>query len=289
MKNMKKVAVGVFALVSGYAFSGTMGPACTQENVTTPCEKTAWEIGAYGIDLQPSLGTPFDAFSYVPGTTLDQPILPNWNWGFNVEAGYHFGSGKDINLNWYQNNGNATMIENGKFKSNWDAANAELGQSINLSSNQTLRVFGGVQYARIYTDIRDSTSKIFMSSLFNGFGPRAGMDMKYNLATNFGIYAKAATALLTGNSSYNVLGLLGGYNRRVIAELEAKLGADYTYEIAQGAFTVDAGYMWFNYFNAVQGLSANTLADKSNSVSVKVLGDYSASGPYVGLKYVGNV
>jgi len=319
MLNLKKTAIAVLALGSSAVFAGTMGPVCTPGNVTVPCPSSGWAIGGQALVLQVMSDNNLSfATSTNPATgfvSVNTNVSAQWDWGFQIEGTYHFNTGNDITLTWYHID---TSWNNGSFvpsivpdlavgfgnKNRWDAVNGEFGQFIDVSANSKMRFHGGFQFASIKDNIRAAATIVdptigtatFIADLsgnaqYNGFGPRVGLDLNYVFGNGFGIYAKAAAAVLVGSSKHSftvgaddlVFGTtfgatIGGSRTAVIPELEAKLGANYTYAMAQGDLTLDAGYMWFDYLNA---LNATVLPITAT--------DFSAAGPYFGLKYVGNV
>lgn len=70
-------------------------------------------------------------------------------------------------------------------------------------------------------------------------------------------------------------------NTTVVPEFDAKLGINYAYPLAQGDLVFDAGYMWVDYLNIHQ----NTVNAGGNVGR----GSFAVTGPYVGLRLVGEV
>jgi len=327
-----KAALAVLALSSSAVFAGTMGPVCTPGNVTVPCERTAWDFGVQALYLQPTLSASngYDFYSTdFDGVRRYHDFDPDWGWGFKLEGSYHFHTGNDLNVNWYHMNkktenhygdfflsGFSPLVGNilsTRFEPKWDAVNVELGQHVDFSEWKVIRFHGGVQYARIEHDysanlttpfaltnlvgvVPGSPFRIFSAETkFNGFGPRVGADMSYNLGNGFAVYANGATALLIGQGKFRSnfglvpiltpFGIPGhGSKTTMVPEMEAKLGAKYTYAMAQGDLSLDAGYMWVNYWNA-----NHILVGHSDGTFTARESNFALSGPYVGLKWVGNV
>ena len=259
--------------------------------------------------------------------TSNNPVENNsaWKWGFKLEASYHFRTGNDLNLNWYHlipktttihSTSSATAIrinpaaptvfaeaiQTTSTRPSWDAVNLEFGQQVDFGVRKKIRFHGGAEYAHIKTifsagangtaidsgvSVVPQVISAAITSTYNGFGPRIGADMSYDLPKGFTMYAKGATSILVGSSSISssssdnednsVITSQNGKKTAIVPELEAKLGLNYSYAMAQGHLTLDGGYMWVNYFN--------TQIDESiNSDS-----NFAVQGPFVGLKWLGNV
>ena len=198
-------------------------------------------------------------------------------------------------------------------KSQWDAVNLEFGQHVDFGEFTNIRFHGGLEYARINTTVnlngssaehlaRNGTTVLIAAGTpvaysnnmnYNGVGPRLGSDMSYDWNNGLGVYANGAMAMLVGTNKFtrnNTPGIgaaaplsfsTAGSTTTVNPELEAKLGATYTYAMAQGDLTLDIGWMWVNYFGV------QTSATAMQGVVAK--SDFGVQGPFVGLKWLGNV
>jgi len=216
--------------------------------------------------------------------------------------------------------GNNIVTSNASFDLN--AVDLEGGQRFTTGAFD-IRMFAGVRYARIAqkltTDIPDGlgfgddfeatyyASQSF-SSTFRGIGPRIGADGRYCLSSGFGLDAHLGASLLVGNISSNyidqfiLVSAIGkdgipisdsafeaknNNTNRLVPNIDAKLGVDYTYAIPgchKSAIVFEAGYQTTNYFNASD---KSTVVDPSGTSFAyqNRTNDVSFDGIYFGVKY----
>ncbi|MBA2650182.1 MAG: hypothetical protein H0U75_11460 [Legionella sp.] len=309
MSSLTKTALAVFTLSSSVIFAGTMGPACIPGSVFVPCETVAWDFGISALYLQPIYDADFGYYNSVTQGAVQNYLAYNkpWDWGLKLEGSHQWGYGSDIHVEWYHLKATvgphafgpetigSTTVLSGLFEreNHWDAVNLEFAQQAN-AGQKLWRFHGGVQFASIKTHedrffplVGTTAGNAFRSTTFTGFGPRTGLDATYQFCNGWGVYAKSAVALLVGSSKFSnssnfvTQSYSYGSKSSMVPELEAKLGLDWVYGLAQGDITFDFGYMWFNYFNAQHNLNTTpTLGIES---------DFAASGLYFGVVYRGVV
>ncbi len=249
--------------------------------------------------------------------------VSNWGWGFMLEGAYYFNTGNDLNLNWYHINHAVDVQATGvdldayfftdvtsysiRHAPQWDAVNLEFGQLAHFGDVQNIRFHAGVEYLHLQRT-RTISAQLIDNDItyaltaedqykFNGFGPRLGADYTYNWGNGLSMYAKGATALMVGSQSfagsdyiteYGYTSTVSGTTTNVVPALEGKLGLSYDYALAQGDVSFDLGWMWVNYFNGLQGPYLSSDASR-NSDGTTVQINYALQGPYVGLKWIGNL
>lgn len=311
MLNLKKTAVAVLALGSSAVFAGTMGPVCTPGSVTVPCERTAWDFGAQALYLQ-TTGDDYYNYRSTLGGRIYDDFDHDWGWGFKIEGSYHFNTGNDVNVNWYHLQKETThsfdfatvgvgAILTSRVEPRWDAVNFEFGQHVDFGEQKNIRFHGGAQYAHIEreynfrSNLVGNATVLYGETEFNGFGPRLGMDMSYDLGNGLAIYGNTAGAILVGDSKFRntfpaaAVSNSRGERTQIVPEMEAKLGLTYTYAMAQGDLTLDVGYLWVNYFDALHNPQGFANASAFTSALVSSETNFAVNGPYIGGKWVGNV
>lgn len=315
---LKKTTLAVIGLIaSGFATAGTMGDVCTPGNVTVPCEANQWDFGIQALYLKAIYG---DARSSVI-FALDQPaeLKNKWNWGFNAEGSYHYGPGNDITIDWTHYSSNtdqdglvglipvpplvATFSMSNENR--LDQINVVAGQHTDVGLFKKIRFYGGMQYADLQVNVTDffpsfriaaiganSPIEFFDNTDFTGFGPVVGIDYSYNITPAIKVTANGSGSLLYGTTRYNAgylatnngLVLTSRYRalKTIVPTVEAKLGLNYEYNMAQGVMNFEGGYQVTNYFNALQAQPLQIILAPVSTIN------YGLYGPYLGVKYLGN-
>lgn len=235
MNQRNTLLIALLSLGCNMAAAGEMGPTCTSNTMTTPCDKSAWALEAQAVYLQasyPDAGTSFLTNQvFTPANTsytFNYPnVGPKWNWGFFLQGAYSFKNAKDITVDWLRIHGTSsttqTMVSyeatgtqntntsaSFNFSPQLDTVNAVLGQTFDFDAASSARLYAGVEYARLVKNIsnqyEDGSLYSNLLSSFNGFGPRIGVDLffePYNQPSRIPkskLYAKGAATLLAGTS-----------------------------------------------------------------------------------------
>lgn len=187
MLTLKKTMIILSSLTSGIVFAGTMGPVCSPEQVTIPCDARAWDIGIDALYLK-AIYNENDAFAgstsqYTETSNTNLEIISEstrlietptqWGTGFKLHGAYRFLTGKEVSLNWSHYNKTGAINKNlnpgltnfsnvpthTKAKPQWDAVNLELIQHADLGQRSHLQYHGGLQYVRI----KSSFNKVQLS------------------------------------------------------------------------------------------------------------------------------
>jgi len=158
------------------------------------------------------------------------------------------------------------------------------------------------------SNTRDGSLETHEKSDFSGIGPLAGLDASYYIGMGFGAVAHVDSALLVGNidvdsnafetentvitatqvfdnHTYNADDI-----QRVVPVVDMKLGLDYTYvfnNAANSDLTLEAGWQFSNYFNAVDRLHVVVadLPDLRGTIVNRTTSDFAIQGPYVSLVF----
>ena len=258
MKHVKTLSVALMAI-------GLSAPVLADSNATffVPSQHGGFKIAIDPLYLRNS-----------PGSSLGDS---SFEWGVFAQVGYLFPqTGNDLTVDY-------TYLRSGDDASmDLDTADLQIGQRLSTGAFD-VRLFSGIRYAHLNSLLNISTPENpqSLNSLFHGFGPQFGVDARYALDGNsgFGVDAHLNTAFLVGKlgSRYqSQTQYISESMNRVVPELDAKLGIDYTYPMSssssKSALVFELGYQTSNYVHALNS-------------SLNSSGDANLDGVYLDVKY----
>ncbi len=235
MRYVKPLSVAIMAI-------GLSAPCLANDTLTIPSQH-----GGFKLSVDPL---------YLRSNATDT----NYDWGTYAQIGYLFpATGNDLTVDYtYLRSGDKETLD-------LDSTDLEIGQRL-TTGDFDVRVFSGARYTHLKYALDSSTSdnQESLNNLFHGFGPRAGLDARYQLGGFLGFDTHLSTSLLAGTISTHLDSQKGGSisqsMTRVVPEVDAKLGIDYTYPMPanKNAVVIEVGYQTTNYFNTFGGSQDET-------------------------------
>jgi Legionella pneumophila major outer membrane protein precursor len=271
----------------------------------------------------------------------NEAIDPGHNAAFNVGLRYFVNEcGNDIELNWthldstdrdsfvadpnqfvgppFEIGPDASdfRLAHGEVDFEYDSVNLDAGHLLNAGGTVQVRVFGGLQFARISEDLtgtfesfdHTTSNSNTTESEFTGVGPRLGMKAQSNrgnlqflgeiagsaivgtMQSRMDFSADSPSLAGLGITPPNTQSLTSPDATRVVPSLDTKLGSSYTFPGTRyGLFKFEAGYQAAIYVNAVNQYSLTEVVTPPVTQSIGVFlrtvtplqSDFTVHGPYL--------
>lgn len=296
-------------------------------------------LGGDWLRLQ-SLNGDTDYVNSFPIDVLGPPVVisnisPNYRNGFYIFGGVRFGGVEDVAVGWTEfrsANSNAlvgfpvstlgnplVVTPRWLFPSQWGNVNgavsydldegyAELGHTVHFTSPWTLRLAGGVDYAKINSkmsvtaNLDGAGNTLFgfiNTSDTKGWGPRVAAAVIYHMPYGFALFADANMALLVTDRKINLqsINIADGlspsatFNTRdvIIPKFGTKLGLSYTYLFCQNGginvggtntkLKLEAGWQADVYLDAIEREQSSFIAEFNSQT---VTSNYGVQGVFLG-------
>ena len=184
------------------------------------------------------------------------------------------------------------ILDTATFKATyeWDQINFEFGQNIDLPVRVKMRPQAGIQIVRIANYLNSvfgssSDEGTFLywaktSTMFNGLGPRSGLELRWESDWGLSVYGRGNLGLMYGpgksneyikNVSMDLVSIYNASLSKIVPTLDGQLGAACQFEVTQGLLSLDLGWQW----NSYQGALMETA--------------FSIQGLFFGLKWIGTL
>ncbi len=289
------------------------------------------------------------------GHELANPVNNNGEYDFGIEAtlGYVFeDTANSIELSWRGFDADSDAATSGLYiipdispdsspeilpadvsntiKYDLDSADLMITQFLNIGENMQLRLLGGLAF--LYLDQKNNTTYDIVTpagqdtttdfyhnanSKYQGFGPRLGLDTRYDFGQGFGIVGGGSVAYFLGelettaNTTVNfesidqtsdIASLEDNIDSHTVVNLRANLGIDYVYFFdneERSTVGLELGYLVDYYLDAVNQITGTNSGNGvfclngcsqiiDNGVTTDTasseLSSVSFSGPYLNLK-----
>jgi hypothetical protein len=316
--------LGLFISVNAF---GAATSVPVNQLVTVPIQDAGWHVGAEVLYLQPSNSDLDYATIHTNSGTIHhydvRTVKPKYQLGFGVDAGFHFqGTGTDLSAHYERLHSNdysaitggtiyARLLPgwslntfnraNARVKYNYNAADALLGQLVDVGHRLHTHLAAGLRYADLGSSIHANYYTAvynfwaLVKSSFKGIGPRFALNGTYDLYRGFNFDAGVGTSLLIGSmkaSNFSFYDQSSYYNSikkghivHIVPELDAKLGLSYNHLLCKGKLTIMGGWKVINYFNAQDYLLFPNSSSTQRGIFVNSMSNICFNGPYLGFVF----